>query len=180
LDKLAGERGVVWLHDRLAKLDDVAAQKIDPRNVRRTVRAMEVVLTTGRRFSEQRSKADSPYRLITIGLSQPRPELYARIDARIEAMFAAGLLQEVRGLLAKGYPPSQPSMSAIGYAECVRALEGRLDVEQAKQEIRRATRVFVRRQANWFKPDDPGIQWFRVHAGVAAEIESHVRPLIDF
>ena len=180
LEKLADERGVLWLHDRLARLDDVAAQKIDPRNLRRTVRAMEVILTTGHRFSEQRSKADSPYRLITIGLSQPRQELYARIDARIEAMFAAGLLQEVRGLLAEGYLPSLPSMSAIGYAECVQVLEGRLDVEQAKQSIRRATRVFVRRQANWFKPDDPTIRWFRVHAGVAAEIESHLRSLIDF
>jgi len=172
---LREERGADWLHDKLKELDEVAAQKIDARNYRRTIRALEVIMTTGKKFSEQRGQSDSPYHLMTIGLARPRPELYARVDARIESMFANGFLEEVKGLLASGYSPSLPTMSAIGYRECVDALEGRIKVEEAKQLIRRATRVFVRRQANWFKESDPNIAWFRVEEGVVEKIEAYIR-----
>ncbi len=74
-------------------------------------------------------------------------------------MFANGLLDEVEGLLAKGYSSDLPTMSAIGYRECVSVIEGKLSVEQAKVEMRRATRIFVRRQGNWFKKSDPNIHW---------------------
>ncbi|MBC7875761.1 MAG: tRNA (adenosine(37)-N6)-dimethylallyltransferase MiaA [Anaerolineales bacterium] len=162
LEKIASreERGVDWLHDRLTQLDPESAQKIDARNVRRTIRALEVILTTGRKFSEQRGQGDSHYHLITIGLTRPRVELYERVDKRIDAMFANGFLDEVKGLLEKGYSPTLPSMSAIGYRECVRVLKGELTIEQAKVEMRRVTRIFVRRQANWFKESDPQIKWF--------------------
>jgi len=163
------EKGKDFLYEKLKSLDPEAAQKIDPRNVRRTIRALEVILTTGRKFSEQRGQSDSPYHLITIGLTRPRPELYARVDARIESMFANGLLDEVKGLLAKGYSSDLPTMSAIGYRECVSVIEGKLSVEQAKVEMRRATRIFVRRQSNWFKESDPNIHWF--YAGEAKVIE---------
>jgi len=138
---------------------------------------LEVILTTGRKFSDQRGQTDSPYRLITIGLTRPRAELYERVDQRIEAMFANGFVDEVKGLLAKGFSPSLPTMSAIGYRECIRVVHGELNEEQAKAEIRRATRVFVRRQANWFKETDPKIRWFRVEEGVAGQIEPYVRRL---
>lgn len=169
------ERGVYWLHDKLKSLDPEAAKKIDPRNSRRTIRALEVILTSGRKFSEQRSQAESPYQLITIGLSRPRAELYERVDRRIEQMFADGFLAEVKGLLAEGYSPSLPTMSAIGYRECIRVLQGELTEEEARADIRRATRVFVRRQANWFKETDPNIKWFRVEEGVVGEIEAYIR-----
>jgi len=175
LEKLKDERGVDWLHDRLAQVDPESAQKIDARNVRRTIRALEVILTTGRKFSEQRGQSDSPYHLITIGLARPRPELYERVDQRIDAMFANGLLDEVKGLLEKGYSPTLPSMSAIGYRECIRVVNGEWTIEQAKVEIRRATRVFVRRQANWFKESDPNIMWFKVEDGVVDEIGAYIR-----
>ena len=160
LEKLKEQRGGTWLHERLQALDPPAAADIDPRNIRRTIRALEVILSSGRRFSEQRTHGESPYRLITVGLLRPRPELYGRIDARIEAMFAAGLVDEVRRLLGLGYGPDLPSMSAIGYRECVRIVRGEMTVEQAKAEMRRATRIYVRRQANWFKESDPLIRWF--------------------
>jgi len=160
IGKMNEEHGKEWLHDRLKSLDPEAAEKIDARNVRRTIRALEVILTTGKKFSEQRGQSDSPYALLTIGLKRPRSELYARIDARIEAMFAAGLLDEVRALLTKGYSPELPSMSGIGYRECCQALIGQWTEEQAKVGMRRATRVFVRRQGNWFKESDPHIHWF--------------------
>jgi tRNA dimethylallyltransferase len=108
--------------------------------------------------------------------------LYARVDARIEAMFANGFLDEVKGLLdaPRGYSPTLPTMSAIGYRECVEVLEGKLKVEEAKQLIGRATRIFVRRQANWFKESDPNILWFKVEDGVVNEIEKRIRQSIDF
>lgn len=175
LERLAAERGEEWLHAKLAHLDPPAAERIDPRNLRRSVRALEVILTTGRRFSDQSRRSQPRYRLLTIGLTRPRPELYARIDARIEAMFAAGLLDEVRALLASGIPPDAPALSAIGYRECVQVLAGQMSIEQAKAEMRRATRAFVRRQANWFKPDDPTIHWFDAGATRLEEIEALIR-----
>ncbi len=180
LERLKNERGGNWLHERLSVLDPQAAQNIDPRNTRRTIRALEVILTTGRRFSEQRGRGESPYDLVTVGLRRPRPELYARIDARIDAMFAAGLLDEVRLLLAQGYAADLPAMSAIGYRECVRVVRGEWTVEQAKAEMRRATRAYVRRQANWFKESDASIRWFDagdpdVTAQAATDIRSAIR-----
>ena len=180
LEKIKEERGAYWLHDRLERVDPESAQKIDARNVRRTIRALEVILTTGRKFSEQRRQSDSPYQLITIGLTRPRAELYERVDERIDAMFANGLIDEVRGLLDKGYSPTLPSMSAIGYRECIRVVNGEWNIEQAKVEMRRVTRIFVRRQANWFKESDPNIMWFKVKDGVVAEIEKSIRHLVDF
>jgi tRNA dimethylallyltransferase len=175
LEKKKEERGGYWLHERLESLDPDAAQKIDARNFRRTIRALEVILTTGRRFSEQRGQSESPYRLITIGLMRPRPELYERVDQRIEGMFANGFLDEVKSLLRRGYSPSLPTMSAIGYRECIRVVNGQLNEEQAKAEIRHATRVFVRRQANWFKESDPKIRWFNVKDGTVEEVEAYIR-----
>ena len=171
------EKGPHWLHARLQFLDPEAAAKIDARNVRRTIRALEVILTTGRKFSKQRGQSNSPYHLITIGLTRPRAELYERVDQRIDAMFENGFVDEVKGLLAapRGYSPTLPSMSAIGYRECIRVVNDQWSVEQAKVEIRRATRIFVRRQANWFKESDPNIMWFRVQAGIQNEIMEYIQ-----
>jgi tRNA dimethylallyltransferase len=160
LENLAASRGRDWLHVCLARLDPPAAASIDPRNLRRTVRALEVIFATGKRFSEQRGVGDSPYRLLTIGLNRPRQDLYARLDARIEAMFAQGMLDEVRTLLEHGVTPDLPSMTAIGYRQSVQVLQGEMTLAEAKLQMRRLTRTFVRRQANWFKLDDPGIHWF--------------------
>jgi len=93
-------------------------------------------------------------------------------------MFAKGLLDEVKSLLERGYSPSLPTMSAIGYRECIRVIKGELSEEQAKAEIRRATRIFVRRQANWFKESDPNIKWFRVEDRVIERIEAYIRASI--
>ena len=175
LEELAKLMGNNWLHERLAVLDPAAAEAIDPRNVRRTIRALEVIFSSGRKFSEQRGQGESPYQQLTIGLSCPRPVLYERIDARIEAMFALGLLEEVRGLLAQGYSPDLPTLSAIGYRECVAVLEGRMSLEEARVQMRRRTRIFVRRQANWFKADDPNIKWFEMGPTAREAAESYIR-----
>ncbi len=163
------------LHARLARLDPAAAARIEPRNLRRTVRALEVIFLTGRLFSAQSRRAEPPYRTLLIGLTRPRAELYARVDARIRAMLEAGLVEEVRSLLARGYSPDLPSMSAIGYKQVAAFLQGECTLEEAVAQIKRLTRRFVRRQANWFKADDPDIHWFRAGETPLETIEAEIR-----
>jgi tRNA dimethylallyltransferase len=160
LERWAEKIGPLALYDKLARLDAPAAKQIDYRNVRRTIRALEVIFKTGQRFSDQRQRLPSPYTILMIGLKRPRPELYARVDGRIEAMLAQGFQDEVRNLLAKGYSPDLPNLSAIGYREMIAVLQEKLSIEEAVVLIKRSTRQFVRRQANWFKEDDPTIHWF--------------------
>lgn len=178
LEKMAlerGEDGIYWLHAKLESLDPEAAAKIDPRNLRRTVRALEVILRTGRLFSRQAGKSESAYALLQVGLNRPREELYQRIDQRIDLMFQNGFLEEVAKLCANGYGPSLPSMSAIGYREAGAVLHGEISLDEAITQMRRLTRMFVRRQANWFKPDDPQISWFEAGKIDAQEIQGWVK-----
>jgi len=105
--------------------------------------------------------------------------LYERIDERIDRMFEAGLVEETRALLAAGYSPELPALSAIGYRECIRLIQGELDLDEAKGQTKRATRAFVRRQANWFKPSDADIAWFDAADGntldaMATHVQEHL------
>ncbi len=179
LQSWADQVGQAGLHRVLAVLDPAAAHSIDARNLRRTVRALEVIYSTGRRFSDQRQRGETPYRILTLGLWRPRTELYARIDARIQDMLSNGLIEEVRGLLAEGYSAELPALSAIGYRQIIAYLNGSLSLGEAVAQIQRATRVFVRRQANWFKPDDPTIHWFQVVAGVETALEETIRRFLE-
>ena len=148
---------------RLAVLDHEAAAAIDHRNKRRTVRALEVILSTGQLFSNARGEFETPYEVCTLGLAWPRPELYARVDARIEAMFSEGLVEEVQQIAAGGKRQALERMGIIGYNEVLAYLAGELSLDEAKALMRRNTRKFVRRQANWFKPDDPKILWLKAN-----------------
>jgi tRNA dimethylallyltransferase len=159
LEERAATEGLPALLAELARRDPAAAAKIDPRNPRRVIRALEVVLATGKPFSAQRTRGTISFRPFLIGLTRPRPELYALADARIDRMFRAGWVEEVRGLLAKGYSPRLPAFSALGYGQIMRHLQGELTLTECAAEIRRATRILVRHQANWFRPDDPEIHW---------------------
>jgi tRNA dimethylallyltransferase len=160
LEDWANEIGKDGLHARLTRLDPDAARTIDPRNLRRTIRALEVIFSTGIKFSESRGRIGSLYRVIQIGLTRPRAELYRRIEDRIAAMLQEGWLDEVRSLIAKGYSAELPSMSAIGYGQLIRHLHGEITIDEARAEISHATRMFVRHQANWFKKNDPNNHWF--------------------
>lgn len=166
------------LHKRLAILDPQAATQIDFHNVRRTIRALEVILLTGQLFSAQRINVPSPYRLLTVGLTRPRSELYERIDFRIEKMFSEGLIDEVQALLSKGYSPGLPSLSAIGYREVIEYLSGSITMDQAIAQMKKKTRNFVRRQVNWFKPDDPDIHWFDAGNETVNAIEALIKEWI--
>jgi tRNA dimethylallyltransferase len=175
LEHWAAEITPLGLHARLEKIDPLAASRIDPQNLRRTIRALEVILVTGQLFSRQSQRGPSPYHLLQIGLKRPRPELYVRIDERIDLMLSAGLVDEVQALLAQGYSPDLPSLSAIGYREVIAYLQGKTTLEEAIMLIKRQTRLFVRRQANWFKESDPIIHWFTVHDQTIDEMEALVR-----
>ena len=178
LENWAVQVGPAGLHDRLAILDPEAAARIDPRNLRRSIRALEVILQTGEKFSSQKSRGISRYRLLQLGLNRPRPELYARIDARIQGMLDAGFVAEVQALLAAGYGPELPSLSAIGYHQMIQYLQGEIDLAEAVMLMKRITRQFVRRQANWFKPDDPQINWFSAGSEAVDQMESVIRKFL--
>lgn len=144
----------------LAERDPTAAARIDPRNLRRVVRAIEVIRKTGRPFSEQGKAHPPPYQTIQIGLTLSREALYARVDARVEAMVAAGWVDEVQRLRAAGLSADAPAMTSHGYRELLAVLEGRLTLEEAKTRIKAATHRLVRQQYTWFRLDDPAIAWF--------------------
>lgn len=175
LERWGKEIGATELHRRLSLVDPRSASRIEPNNLRRTVRALEVIFFTGRRFSDLSTKSEPYYQILQIGLTRPRTELYSRIDDRIEKMLADGFISEVQTLMKKGYERDLPSMSAIGYRELIRYIDGEIDLQQAVLEIKRQTRIFVRRQANWFKLTDPAIHWFLVNGGTLPNLETLVR-----
>lgn len=160
LEAWGQEIGVEKLHERLALIDPQSASRMDPRNLRRIVRALEVILLSGRRFSKQVEQHEVPYEVLQIGLTRSRASLYQRIDKRLDAMLEAGWEAEVERLLAAGYGPELPSMSAIGYAQLAQVQKGEMERAEALRLIKQKSRAFVRRQANWFKLDDPAITWF--------------------
>jgi tRNA dimethylallyltransferase len=160
LTRWADRIGVAGMRSRLEVLDPEAAAGIDGPNLRRIIRAMEVILASGKRFSAQRGKTGSPFDLLQIGLTRPRSELYERIDRRVETMLAGGFIEEVQDLLELGYSPQLPSLSAIGYKQIITYLQEKITLEEAVRQIKRKTRAYVRQQANWFREDDPAITWY--------------------
>lgn len=175
LSRWAEMIGPEGLHQRLATVDPQAAEMIDYRNMRRTIRALEVILNTGERFSDLRKKQQCRYTPFIFGISRPREVLYQRIDQRIDQMIADGLVEEVQTLLQSGYQADLPTLSAIGYGEIIQYLNNQVSLEEAVTLIRRNTRIFVRRQANWFKPDDPRIHWVEAAEGMVDNMEEMIR-----
>ncbi|GAA3214840.1 tRNA (adenosine(37)-N6)-dimethylallyltransferase MiaA [Nonomuraea helvata] len=152
------ERGSAPLHERLREQDPAAAAAILPSNGRRIVRALEVIEHTGRPFSATMPGYDAVYPSVQIGLDVPRPELDERIAVRVERMWQAGLVDEVRSLLGQGLAEGRTASRALGYAQVIRFLEGEWSEEQAIEETVRATRRFARRQESWFRRD-PRVRW---------------------
>ena len=171
LEAQAKRDGAEQLHARLVRLDPDGAQRIDPRNLRRVIRALEVCLLTGRPISEQQRKRPPPYRILQVGLTMERAALYARADQRVEAMMAAGLEDEVRRLLEAGYGWDLPAMSGLGYVQFRPYFEGQATLEEVVAEIKWATHRFVRHQYNWFRLSDPAIRWFDVTGTEVDEVD---------
>ena len=144
------------LHARLRSLDPDAASRVDPRNVRRVVRYLEVATIAG----GQVTRARGPRILaLRIGLRPPREVLLAAIEGRVREMVASGVLQETRELMTRGVDPGLPSMSAHGYVHWAAHLRGELDLETAIGRTARDVRAYSRRQMTWFRRD-PAIRWY--------------------
>jgi tRNA dimethylallyltransferase len=151
LEAQAATEGAEALHARLAAVDPDAARSIAATNVRRVVRALEVYLATGVPISVQQKRQRPPYRIRTLWLQRPREELYARIDTRVDAMMAAGLVAEVAALRAAGYDWELPAMSGLGYIQFQPYFEESADLAACVQRLKFDTHNFVRRQGNWFR-----------------------------
>jgi len=172
LEAIAASAGFDALHRQLQEVDSVSASRIDPRNVRRVIRALEIFHLTGIPASSQREKNPPLFQILRIGLTLPRAELFQRIDQRIDMMIEDGWIKEVQELIDRGFSSELPSLSAIGYAQLNAYLAGEMDLDSAIVEIRKLSRQFVRRQANWFKTDDPEIQWFDVVSSAEERISA--------
>jgi len=149
------------LHRELSSVDAEAARRIHPNDRVRVVRALEVYQLTGTRISEWQAQhrfAGDRLEMSVLGLRVERSALYRRIDERCVRMLDAGLIDEVRGLLAAGCSPASAAMTSIGYREAVAHLRGEISLEQAVQAMQRSTRRFAKRQMTWFRPD-PTIRW---------------------
>ena len=162
LENIATTEGPQVLHNNLKLVDPESAEKIDYRNVRRIVRALEIYHSTGKPAAELRSRQPGRYHQLVLGLDTSREDLYRRIDDRVDDMFAMGLVAEVESLLAAGYSPTLPSMSGIGYQEVISYLEGGLSLEEANLQIKYNTHRLARHQYAWFRRNDPRITWLRV------------------
>lgn len=158
--RIAEEEGAEALYARLQKIDPVYAENIHANNIKRVTRALEYHHLTGQRFSEhnaEQKEKETPYHAAVILLTMEREQLYARIEQRIDAMMAQGLLQEVQGLLEKGYSPDLVSMQGIGYKELIPYCKGACTLEEAVAQLKTNTRRFAKRQLTWFKRQIDGL-----------------------
>jgi tRNA dimethylallyltransferase len=162
------------LYRDLAKVDPVAAQRIDPRNVRRIIRALEVYKGGEVPFSQLQLKAKPLSNVLIVGLTADRAELYRRIDLRVDEMVELRLVDEVKELLDKGYNFSLPAMSGIGYKQIGMYLKGELTLASAIRQIKFETHRFVRHQYSWFRLKDDRIRWFDIEK----EIDSKLKTLV--
>ena len=159
LEDVAREQGAEALHERLRAIDPDAAADIDPANIRRVIRAIEVSRATGEPFSAQRVKQAPDFSPRMFGLHVDRQRLHERIAARVDAMLEAGWVEEIRGLLTAGYAPELPSFSSAGYRELAAYVSGNLTLDEAVERAKSATRRLARMQSNWFKANDARIAW---------------------
>ncbi len=143
-------------------LDPKSARRIDPRNIRRVIRALEVTVYTGRPMSNLQQKNPPDDDILNIGLTCDREILYARIDERVERMIVTGFLDEVMELRQKGYDRYLPAMSGLGYRQLWAYLDDELTLDQAVERIRFETHRFARQQYTWFRIEDEDIEWFDV------------------
>jgi tRNA dimethylallyltransferase len=160
LEEKAAAEGIQALYEELRRVDPPAAARIDPRNVRRVIRALEVFHHTGIPFSRFWRKEPPPWEICIIGLTLSRAELYHRIDSRVDRMMEQGFVEEVRRLMERGYSLALPAMSSLGYREVGKYLQGELSLPEAIQRIKLQTHRFARQQYTWFRLKDERICWF--------------------
>ncbi len=159
------------LQPALENVDPESARRIDPKNVRRVIRALEVHHVTGKPFSAWQTPGRPPVECVLIGLSLERQTLFERLDRRIDAWIEAGLVDEVHRLLERGYAPTLPSMSGLGYREIAQVVRGELDLPAAIAQFKIATHQYARRQMTWFRRDQR-IVWLDAAAATPEQVRA--------
>jgi tRNA dimethylallyltransferase len=164
LKRLRERRGVHHLYEMVRRIDPATARQLSPNDWLRITRALEYYFQTGRRLSDDQARRPPPpawaHRIVVIALDPPRRELYRRINARTEAMFRNGLVEEVESLLKAGIPPTAKAFSAHGYRRVIQYLQGEISLPQAIELTKRDTRHYAKRQRTWFRRE-PGVTWFQ-------------------
>ncbi|MER5950018.1 tRNA (adenosine(37)-N6)-dimethylallyltransferase MiaA [Streptomyces sp. NPDC001904] len=178
LEAELAEHGSGTLHARLAAADPEAATAILPSNGRRIVRALEVIEITGKPFTANLPGHDSVYDTVQIGVDVERPELDERITTRVDRMWDAGLVDEVRALESQGLREGRTASRALGYQQVLAALAGECTEEEARTETVRATKRFARRQDSWFRRD-PRVHWLSGAVADRTELPARAMALVE-
>jgi tRNA dimethylallyltransferase len=180
LEEEAKNSGWQVLYERLKSVDSLAASKIDPKNVRRLVRALEVYEMTGSPVSEFRKQWDFPKsQVCLIGLEREREDLYRRINERVDEMFEMGLIAEVKKLFSQGIEQNHVVMQAIGYKEVIGYLKGKYTLKEVKDEIKKKSRHLAKRQMTWFRKDSR-VHWFKFQSDEKSlEMTQRICELLD-
>jgi tRNA dimethylallyltransferase len=179
IEKEDDENSINELYQDLVRVDPRAASKIDRRNVRRVIRALEVHAKTRRPFSELGRKQPPPFDSFIIGLTADRPYLYSMVDRRVNEMMEHGFIQEVEELIKKGYSLDLPAMSGIGYRQIGQIIKGELTREEAVKKIKTGTHRFIRHQYAWFHLNDEKIHWFDIERQGNGEIEKALAEYLE-
>jgi tRNA dimethylallyltransferase len=179
LEAKAAGGGSEELYHELERNGPAAASRIDPRNVRRVIRALEIQKSSTVSHYQQQPAKSASYNTLIIGLTTDRAGLYQRIDSRVDAMIEQGLVEEVKKLMDMGYSLDLPAMSGIGYRQIGMFLKGEMSLEAAIQQIKFESHRFVRQQYNWFSPKDDRIRWFDIQGRVEPEIKALVDKFIS-
>jgi tRNA dimethylallyltransferase len=178
LEEKAARGGEEELHNELASVDPEAAERIDPRNVRRTIRALEVYRETETPFSQLQRKEAPPFNTLVIGLTTDREELYRRIDSRVDRMIEQGLVEEVKQLASRGFSFDMTAISSIGYKQIALFLKGEITLAVAIQQTKFETHRLARQQYTWFQLEDSRIHWFDIQRTADMQITSLVSRLV--
>jgi tRNA dimethylallyltransferase len=186
LERDADANGADWLYRQLARVDAESARRLHPNDRVKIIRALEVHHLLGRPLSGEHRRhafAATPYTPLLLGLTRERPALYRRIDERVELELAKGLVEETRGLLARGYGRQLGSMKALGYKQVAAYLAGDYGYDEAVRLLKRDSRRFAKRQLTWFRKE-PGIQWMMIEEGepaarTAARIVTEARRFLE-
>ncbi|MGC8863342.1 MAG: tRNA (adenosine(37)-N6)-dimethylallyltransferase MiaA [Armatimonadota bacterium] len=174
--------GKEHVHAKLARIDPESARRIHPNNLKRVIRVLEIYEATRTPASvvfeldSKRARAYPQARFF--GLTMSREALYARIEQRVDAMIAAGLVDEVSALLSRGVNPDLPSMQGLGYKEIAGYLSGNYGIEDAVALLKKNTRRFAKRQLTWFRAD-PRVRWIDVQGLTAAEVSNIIQGELD-
>lgn len=162
LRSLADRHGREFVHRLLVRLDPVSADRVDPRDMQKVIRAVEVCVLSGRAISHLQALGSKPlagYGCLKIGLNPGRKELYDRINRRVERMFAGGLEEETRRMLRRADSERIKGLISLGYRQVSAALEGKITMDEAVRDTQTATRHYAKRQLTWFRRE-PDVNWF--------------------